>query len=407
MYEKNVRQTTAFLIIILSIILRGSLPLYMAELIIVFLLFVKLTVNLIKGKVYFDKKDSFVIMWVLAYITVILLSGFYLRNDSEWLTYIVYFLIGLIIYYVIIQYIKSKEDLIRFIKLYIIVVLVEAINTIFFHLIYLIFGYRSMFVHVGATVRSIGFYGNPNYYSVSLLLALGLLMGVFSFGYLSSKSNRKYVYFTVAYLILMIGIYFTYSRGALIAAVFTSLLFFIYNFRQILNLRIIAISFILVLLVLVWYQNSDKIVLTTISEQTIQRIENALFGTGAGRYLIWSNGWELYTSDIKFLLFGVGGNQFIFYEEYGIPNHVHNGYLRFLYESGAVGFSLFIVLLIKLLKSTFNFSNMRPSSLLFYSLIIISVMSLSNDMFIIKEFWLLVGLIAVWKKFSEQKLAAK
>lgn len=380
-----------FAFIVILIVFRGTIP-FVSEIGFLFLLLGGIYNNY-KNKVIIFKKDKlFVPVWIYIYIFFLLFTGFYARNGIEWLVYIVYFITGLLIYITVVLYVNTKDKLVLFMKVFIFIVTSIAFLTNFLHILQLTLGVNSPLVHVGASIRSVGFYGNPNYYSVSLLLGMTFLFGLFYLDYIKKDNNKNFMLFFATYFILFVGIYLTFSRGALIAAVLVTLLFIVFNFKQFFNVKSLIVTLIFGVLILFLDFGNNSVILQ-ILDQTEVRFENAIYGTGAGRYNIWQDGWELYTSSLQNLLLGVGGNQFMYYYEFNIINNVHNGYLRFLYESGLVGLVLFLIFSIKIFISTFNFKFFSPSSLLFYPFIALLIMALSNDIFIIKEFWLVVGLI--------------
>ncbi|ADC49365.1 hypothetical protein BpOF4_06535 [Alkalihalophilus pseudofirmus OF4] len=383
--------------LISSIVFRGVLPNYTSELILIFVLSLML---ISKSKGAFPKNMTFVISWTFVYILCVFLTGFYIRDISSWLTYIIYFLIGILIYLVVVFLLSSKYKIFYFMEMYTKIVIVISLLTSLAHILYLSTGIHVFLVHVGATVRSVGFYGNPNYYSVSLLVGLGFLLSLYSYGVFSKSRLSRLIFLYLSLFVLFVGIFLTFSRGALVAAIVLLLVFFMINYKEFLNIRSI-LSGIVLMVIIIFIDAQESQVLVQIFEQTMVRIDNAIYGTGAGRYTIWEDGFNLFSSSALFFLIGVGGNQFINYNEFNIYNHVHNGYLRFLFETGIIGFILFLILFLNMFKRTFNLMKLTPVSPVFYAFFSLLIMALSNDIFIIKEFWLIVGLISAWYNSGE------
>ncbi|WP_404466674.1 O-antigen ligase family protein [Planococcus rifietoensis] len=390
----------SFILIIYAISFRGIHSFYISEIIFLGLFGMKLLELAKKGNFIIDKKLMFVVYWLYLYILYLLLNIWQAANVSEYFTNIIYFLIGIVIFMVLIFYIRSKKQLITFIKMFTGINVFIALTTLTMHILFLVTGFKTELVHVGATVRSVGFYGNPNYYSISLLLALGMLMGLYSFKLLSNKFMNEINIFLISYLILMTGIFLTFSRGALVAGLVVSIIFFAYNMRILMKKNIYIISAIILMGAVLIIDFRSSHIFLQMYDQLLLRLENAIYGTGAGRYTIWEEGWLLISSNWNFFIFGVGGNQFPFYN----PHNVHNGYLRFLYEAGVIGVLFFLILLLKLFLNSFNFKTVKPLSPLFYPLLAFLIMALSNDVFIIKEFWFLVSLVFLWRKLEIDEL---
>ncbi|WP_157860754.1 O-antigen ligase family protein [Bacillus sp. LL01] len=236
--------------------------------------------------------------------------------------------------------------------------------------------------------RTSGFIGNPNYYAVTLLVCIGFILSLFY----TSQVKSKFYY--LANTLVIIDLMLTFSRGAILALFIMVVVYFLIYLRpRIKKGWIIKSLLIMPFIIYVLLKVMKTNLFERIYNNFAFRVEDALEGSGASRYIIWEDALNLFYSSNSYILFGVGGNNFIAMHEHNL----HNNYLKALIESGMIGFMFLIIFLVVLILKTINVKNLKVNSPFFFILIGFLVFSLSNDMFIVHEFWVIVALISTWK----------
>ena len=206
-----------------------------------------------------------------------------------------------------------------------------------------------------------------------------------------SSSNTIRILCVLIMLLEVYGITMTASRGAMISVIIgVAVQITIYNNNRYINL----ISY--VLMALVFY-----FVLRRIPENTAQRfLETDSFATGSGRTVIWRT--LLCSFDARWLIgHGAGSTVTFFSESIGKATGVHNTFLLVLYESGIIGFSMYIYAYLNLLVY-----HIRNKNALFVALIIGSmVSSLFLDTLNLRYLWnaLIFGVMDYNKSSHEVK----
>ena len=139
-----------------------------------------------------------------------------------------------------------------------------------------------------------------------------------------------------------------------------------------------------------------------VPQQTILRLESVdSYTTGSGRTEIWRT--LLNSFDARWLIgHGVGSTVAYFNETIGNATGVHNSFLLALYESGLIGFSLFIFSFLSLL-----IYHIKKKNALFVALIIgAMVSSLFLDTLNLRYLWnaLILGVVEYNRTSFDQGL---
>ncbi|MBU5436818.1 O-antigen ligase family protein [Tissierella sp. MSJ-40] len=152
---------------------------------------------------------------------------------------------------------------------------------------------------------------------------------------LDSNRNR------ICFIITLICIILTFSRGAYISILIALVISFMIEKDRKWKCRSILLA-IIVLFVLV---NVLEVLGIGYVDLFKRRFLGMLSSGGSGRSIIWKNAFETF---IKNPIFGIGINAFLNYStsNYGIHNYIHNTFLEVLVESGVVGFFIYGLFLI-------------------------------------------------------------
>jgi len=175
---------------------------------------------------------------------------------------------------------------------------------------------------------------DPNYFSC--VVGMGTLLTVMQL--LRKKESFIYTLFLlVTFILSMITIVLSASRGAILAISLSSVIF-IFISKIKLSHKLIVIAFLCGIIVFMYTNQYFDLL--------IDRIKND-DGTGSGRTEIWLTKIDAFTSEknpLK-LLFGFG-YQGGYNLGYRWPQGFHNDFLAFLVNYGIAGLSLFITALI-------------------------------------------------------------
>ncbi len=199
---------------------------------------------------------------------------------------------------------------------------------------------QSWFVNVGGKdfLRAISLFPDPHTFALYLSFVIPLTVGFFLY---NNKKNKKKFIFKI--FIMILALLFTFSRGAYIGVLASSLFmlgFYFWYFKVKLNKRAIfyTLSFFGILLII--FTNTlfgDRF----LSSFSLSDVSNS------GRIQIWKTSSEVFLQN---LIFGVGlGNLPIFFDPTASiksPINAHNTFLDILSELGVVGFLLFFGFLI-------------------------------------------------------------
>ena len=171
-------------------------------------------------------------------------------------------------------------------------------------------------------------------------------------------------------LLIVIGIFFTGSRGALLTGVLSIATYFLmYCARRGIRIKdVILTSLIVVVSFQLIKSNVSTTVLSRLSLSSIQ------MDSGSGRFEIWSYLLKESTRNPISLVFGHG---------YATALAAHNVFIEYLYSTGIVGLSILIYFIFSQFKRSY-----RKNDILAISLLVINVFTcLSIGFLLNKGFW--------------------
>ncbi|MDG5789304.1 O-antigen ligase family protein [Evansella sp. AB-P1] len=344
---------------------------------------------------YIKYREVPTLTFIFIILALLLVQLSYTRFQQLNIEFMKYFVIGLLTILVFKFLFVDNKKIVLFCKILIFSGFFISLFTLISHFLYLSVGIDTDFIRVFRSYnipRGVGLYENPNYYALTHVLTVGIILGLSKLNQI--KLNKFYL---MIILVVSSDLILTFSRGALIALVAIFFLYLISNISQnkytIKNLLYIVTTMLIV--ILVFYVLGPEFLQTIFYTQFLERLVDG-FTRGSGRYDLWINGWYLYTNSIIHVVLGVGGNNFHMFSEYGITEAVHNSYLRYLYEMGIIGFLSMVTYIIYLIKRTVGrfFEILSP---FFFPLIGVLIFAITNDIIYIYEFWILVACIIYWK----------
>lgn len=199
--------------------------------------------------------------------------------------------------------------------------------------------------------RLSAFYLSPNY--LAMFVTPGIIFGLFLFAdsFLQSKFSKKTILYAVSLSILLLTLYFTYSYGswiALSASVFIA--FSIYLPRKKLFM---GTMFLIILLGATFFTQAN-------SQHLLSIIQGDQRSSLSSRKMIWQASFEMLRQH-PFVGIGPGNFQqqylllqkdFPPYLEWAVPQP-HNIFLAFWLQTGLLGLTGFVLLMIVLIKNLF------------------------------------------------------
>lgn len=236
--------------------------------------------------------------------------------------------------------------------------------------------------------RFFGFYKNPNVFAMALLIPLAFVTGFVATP--SANVQIKALNFIVL-LILACALFFTYTRGAWIAAASAFFVAALINK----NKKYIYASLIMALCCIVMFYFN----ILNFADRLAYSFDLSSGSSQSLRLIVWKVSWQVF---LDHPWFGVG-----FYESYrlfpqyyhqmGLQNnmiltHSHNQYLQVLVSSGIVGFLVYLIFFAITLRYfyrvfTRNRNNIQGKVALgaFLTIIVFMVSSLFDSPLMISE----------------------
>ena len=202
----------------------------------------------------------------------------------------------------------------------------------------IVVAYGSNIYEGRSTIIIMGRYCDPNQLSASILP--GVFIG-FEKSINEDRLTKKAVHLLAA-MVVIYGSLSTGSRGALLGLLVGLSIFLL---GQIISgkLRLFHIVFLLICTI---------IILRSLPSLTLDRLRYSdSYLNGSGRARIW----EILISsfDAKWIIgHGAGSSIAFFLDYYGKASSVHNTFLLVLYESGIIGLTMFVFMLLDLLINT-------------------------------------------------------
>lgn len=203
--------------------------------------------------------------------------------------------------------------------------------------------------------RFAGLYGDPNYYSVNLIIALTLLVVLYL------KDEIKFFQCIIFSTVLMYFAALTVSKSALLMLCFPILMLLYVFYKKDNFFGIVFVIAIIGIAILLLTNNQ-----TGIFTRVINRLSRANTDITSGRTELWKMFIAYLEDNPVQLLFGRS------IAHYMLNGHVaHNTYIDIVYELGIFGGILFIALLVCIVRSSKD--NSYKKNLINYSIILIIV----------------------------------
>ncbi|WP_018923069.1 O-antigen ligase family protein [Salsuginibacillus kocurii] len=390
--KKDVCTWLIALIISFLFLFRGVLPSYFSDigLTLIFLIILSLKLR----HIVLSKYHLLIIGLICGLIIVNVVNVFYAEQLSLSLISISYYFAGVIIIIIIRSIFNTHKKFSILIYTFVSLVSIVALINNFTYIMNLANGYSNLTLSEGATLRSVGFYGNPNNYAILLNLAIGILLGYIVLSFNKLQSNKRlFTIYNLLLLNMVTSLFLTLSRGAWLAFFFMTVIATLLIINTSLKKAKVNTSFVIFtvgfFIILLFVRGINDLT-EYFSEQFSMRVGHAIESGGSGRLNIWSESpYYIFDNVINFLI-GIGGNQFIHVSN---MNHVHNHYLKILIENGVIGFTILIFMLGILVYLTLKREALTKKPCLFIPLVGFLVSSFTNDHLIVKEFFFLVALI--------------
>lgn len=248
------------------------------------------------------------------------------------------------------------------------------------------------------TFRKTGGTGDPNEFSMMLLISIGYLIGKLRLP--SSLLTR--IVEVIAILIYFVALFMAGSKSAMLVLIVLAVVYFVLLLRKrslkarIKNTVIYLLLFTLMVVVL-WHMNRDMIL------NVLERFEDN--SSAAERFISWNAGLELW---LKHPLMGIGPQNYVNMISQNYPyiaessRAAHSIYIQSFVETGIFGFVSFLIFIVYQIRKAFR--RLLPVE---YSLglICILVMGFTLAAFYEKYVWLYFGIIC--NPYVIQQIAEK
>jgi O-antigen ligase len=227
----------------------------------------------------------------------------------------------------LIDLIKTEEQLILLEKSFVLVTVILAIYTIIF---------AEQFIIEDALYLDIerSFWNDPNY--LGSFMSFGIIISVYHILDLN-RNFFKSIFYTVVIIVGFMALGILASRGAIISSIIPIIYLL---FKKNNSVKKILINFLIVIIITyigLSYVSTDAL---------ISRFNDDSLSKGNGRLIIWEKSLNIFSSsDYLTLLFGGGTNYSleICGKAMGINIYSpHNNFLQILYDYGIVGFGFFV-----------------------------------------------------------------
>ncbi|MBK8955145.1 MAG: O-antigen ligase family protein [Saprospiraceae bacterium] len=269
--------------------------------------------------------------------------------------------------------------------------------------------YTFLFEDIG---RQSGFMDNPNYAAFTLNVAL--VYFAYQLSKVDDARSGWYRFFCfVAFIIVLVGIFVTGSRSAMISLVFSVFLYLYFHFSW----KKIIIGFLLFIVVSGLLMQLDRFQNYMDVVPLLNRLES-LSGREESRITLWKQGWMAF-ADTYYL--GLGIEQFknpdIYIQYLQTSDNpmlvaqeglvLHNDYLAVLFEYGIIPFLLFVSFYFTILRNLLKQSNIRYRSMWLIIFMNIVLFSFFDTTFQSMPFWFIVMIVSAFSEnpVSRVKLA--
>ena len=222
---------------------------------------------------------------------------------------------------------------------------------------------------IGILASGMNFYGgNIDYFGLTIDRSVPRLTGAasndpniivfyFTLYFFFTITNLKDRLNKIGFLLVSLVILLTFSRGAYLSIVFGLIILFLTSSGIKSKIKAITTT---MFLVFVLYMIGDKMIINPIN-YIISRFTKLFSDGGSGRLVIWSNAINTFLDNP---IFGIGINSIREYnlEKYMKGMYVHNSFLEVLVETGIVGFVIYIIFWVLLLRKASILSKVQKKA---------------------------------------------
>jgi putative inorganic carbon (hco3(-)) transporter len=325
----------------------------LSGLINILLILIGIVYFLINYKNPFKDRLSAIFIIFIIFCSLTLIYSDYLYGGIRYLARII---CPFIFYLIILNEVKIEEDTTDLINC----ILFSAILPISIGIYQLMSGQGNTFTE--RLVRIYGSFEHPNAYSYFLVFLFCISYTIL----LTSKTRWKIYLLFLLNIIIMLLIVQTYCRISWVAFM---VVFFLLSYRYRKRKLIIILIIIAIILCFVLSYSVFERLTSTFNEITTGgKIAGA--DSGTGNSMVWRiNAWIYLLKQIPkspIIGYGLGAVISAMNEFYGIYIHPHNAYIGILYDTGIIGFSLFImIIIILLIQAKTLISNIKEENNLF------------------------------------------
>ena len=174
-------------------------------------------------------------------------------------------------------------------------------------------------------------------------------------------------------VMLSIVIILTFSRGAFLALLATTLIFAVIPFRRSFNLKVIKGVLVYLAILVIGISLVHNFTSIDVIGTVTGRFDEAADDNGSGRLDKWQDAGQTF---MQYPLFGIGANSSVSYNQdnYGLANYVHNTYIEVGSELGIVGFMVYALSILLALRSAYLC--MRRGSSIPWTILILVLMQM-------------------------------
>jgi O-antigen ligase len=297
-----------------------------------------------KGFAKTPNSTLIIIFMIISYVAVWNSSlRFYLplpiTNESELLKDWKNYAEMIFLYFLVLNVIKDEDQQKKLVTLMSIIVLLIAIR-----------GYRNFYAadvfnygkRFAGPFEKVGL--NPNHFGAFIAYTSAFFLGLAFF----DKDKRRKLLLIMTVLFSIHPLFFSYSRGAYVAAFGTMVFFGITKKRTLLLLCIV--------LILAWQTVLPASVVDRIS--MTESASGEIEASGAHRLDLWHHAMGLFKSNP---VFGIGFGGFGFTVPEGELTDTHNLYMKMLSEQGIIGITLLLLIFMKAFLSGWRLSKISKT----------------------------------------------
>lgn len=245
--------------------------------------------------------------------------------------------------------------------------------------------------NIHGTIELFGANIDPNFIGIPLVTASILLLN----DILNISNKRFYVCFIIGYILNVIAIIETSSRGNLLSFALGNgliLLYYIFNKKK--SSKKILVLFVISIILFYGLQY-----LSNVFEENLTRMTEINSESGQ-RLSLWKYSMDLWLSSPSSFIFGNGYNAVVALEATGHCSH--NTYMQLLSETGIVGFYLFVAFLFHMIKKCYYSDKVITICFVVMLFQIMFLNALDN-----RCVWGLLGWIAMIPKQQNNKVIYK